>query len=347
MKAFFLPYFPENPYQQLLMKGLSEHGVLATGTRGAWFIRSVFAFRPDVLHVHWLHPFFAGRTRARSFVLLGLFLVQWYVLRMRGVSIVWTVHNLRDHEKRWPAAERLVTRLVAGAARRIILHCPNAREKLLAIYPEISSGKCVVIPHGSYVGVYPEAVESASARQALQLPAEPTIFLSLGEIRPYKGIEEMLELFEQQQLPPEIFLLVAGRVHDELLRARLEQAAQRLPQVEVRLGFVPDEQIPLYLSAADAVVSPFRDVLTSGSLILALSYGKAFVAPRIGCLVDLAEQAQGFFYDVDDATGLRKALMQAASDASGRQAMGRHNRAFADTLDWQTIGGDTARAYRN
>jgi beta-1,4-mannosyltransferase len=346
MRVLFLPYFPANPYQRLLMDGLSEHGVTVAGARDIWFLPRILSSRPDVLHVHWLHPFFIGKTRLRSMVLLCLFLAQWFVVRLMRLKVVWTVHNLRDHEKRWPAAERLVTRLVAGAAQRIIVHCPSARDGLKAIFPEISIDKCVVIPHGSYIGVYPAAVESSRAREALHLNASQTVFLSIGEIRPYKGIEEMLALFEQQRLPKDTMLLVAGRVHDATLRARLEQAAERIPQVDVRLGFIPDDEIPLYLSAADVVVSPFRDVLTSGSILLALSYGKTVVAPRIGCLADLAKDTRGFFYDADEPEGLFNALVKARSDPDERLAMGQHNLAFAQTLDWAKIGESTANAYR-
>ena len=49
------------------------------------------------------------------------------------------------------------------------------------------------------------------------------------------------------------------------------------------LRYIPDAELQVWLRAADVVVLPFRDILTSGSAILALSFGRAVVAPALGC----------------------------------------------------------------
>jgi glycosyltransferase involved in cell wall biosynthesis len=346
MKVVFLPHFPDNPYHRLLSEGLSKVGVKASGIRGVWFISRLRALKPDVIHFHWLHPYYIGKTPLRSVAVVTLFLLQWPLLRRQGARIVWTVHNIRDHERRMAAAERLVTRLVAAAADRIIVHCGTAGDLLLRAYPRIEARKLSVVPHGSYVGVYPQGIARDEARNRLDIHRQGRVVLFLGEIRRYKGITDLVSVFSGASPPKDTTLLIAGRVHDPALHERLEKAALTHPNIRLHAGFVPDDQIQTFMAAADAVAAPFRDVLTSGSLILALSFGKAVIAPRVGCVKDMERDVLGYFYDPTERQALADALETFASDRRDSAAIGQHNRAVAETLSWARVAARTHDVYK-
>ncbi len=349
MKVLFLPHFPDNPYQRLLRQASTGIGVRMQPVRVPWFLFQVLRQRPDLVHIHWLHPFYLGKTSARSLAVFVLFLLQWPLLRLLGVPITWTVHNLHDHEGRMPLAERTVTRLVSTAARRIIVHCETARSRLRVECPWIDAARTVVVPHGSYFGVYPNTVTQESARQQLGLPPDARVVLFFGEVRRYKGILDLAELFAEPEVTRSARLVVAGRVHDPALRDQLAQAVRLTNSIHLHLGYVADVDVQLFMSAADIVATPFRDVLTSGSLILGMSFGKAVIAPKVGCAADLAHSTDGWFYDPADPQGLATALHDAVlhTTREDTKMMGERNRKLAEDQRWSAIAHQTRRVYEH
>jgi beta-1,4-mannosyltransferase len=99
----------------------------------------------------------------------------------------------------------------------------------------------------------------------------------------------------------------------------------------------------VFLRAADAVVLPYRDVLTSGSAILAMTFGLPVVAPRIGCLPEALDGCS-ILYDPDRPPGLRAALDEALR--ADLRALGARAAAVAASLDWGMVGARTAAIYR-
>ena len=71
-------------------------------------------------------------------------------------------------------------------------------------------------------------------------------------------------------------------------------------EAKSRLGFVPDDELQVYLRAADVVATPFLEILTSGSVLLAMSFERAVIAPRRGCVAETVGDDGGILYDADD-----------------------------------------------
>lgn len=145
-------------------------------------------------------------------------------------------------------------------------------------------------------------------------------------------------------LGPDARLLVWGKPLPPRLGRDLTVRAADDPRIVLRLERIPEEDLSILLRASHAVVLPFRDILTSGSAILALSHGRPVIAPAMGCLPDTLPGDATFLYDPDAPAALSQALRQAAvADLAG---MGRRARAFADGLDWGPIAARTATLYR-
>jgi glycosyltransferase involved in cell wall biosynthesis len=123
----------------------------------------------------------------------------------------------------------------------------------------------------------------------------------------------------------------------------LVAAASADPRIVLQLAFVPHAEVAALLGAADAVVTPFRSVLTSGSVILAMSYGRAIVAPALGCVPEVVDAAGAVLYEPNQPGALADALARAA--ASDLDAMGRHNLQVAQALDWTPIAAATKELY--
>lgn len=344
-----LPHIDENPYQGNVADALEDRGVSVTLASGypLQTLRTLASEGfPDVLHLHWISAYLVADGRFRSAVKTVTFVTGLLIARLFGTRIVWTAHNLLEHERRHPAFERYCKQfLVNRVFDRVFVHWPSARRRLVEEFD--LSGEAtddvVTIPHGHYVGDYPDDVDRRTAREELDLPAEAFVFLYFGRIRAYKQVPRLLEAFRSLD-EDDVRLVVAGNATDDELRERVAARASADDRVRTVLEYVPDEDVQTYMNAADAVVFPFRDIFTSGSVLLAMSFGKAVVAPASGCLPDVVGEEGGILYDPDDpdalTVGIREAL---ACDVA---SMGRRNYETVLEYGWDDVAERTADAYR-
>jgi glycosyltransferase involved in cell wall biosynthesis len=265
---------------------------------------------------------------------------QLALARRLGYGLVWTIHNLQPHERRHPRLYRLVSRLVLRWSVPVV-HCQAATGAVRQAFGY--DGAIVVAPLGHYAGVYPPApVARAEARRRLELPANARLFLHVGLIRPYKGIPDLIQQFAR--LPSsDVALVVAGEEHDSDLAATLSPVLRADPRVFLRLQWIPDEELALYLAAADVVVTAFERVLTSSSVMLAMSNGLPVVAPALGCIPELVGEG-GLLYDPADPEGLYRALSAAAT--GDLEALGRKAYTAALNQSWAQTAAGVLEAYK-
>jgi glycosyltransferase involved in cell wall biosynthesis len=347
MKVLFLPYYrTHNPYQRRLATALQKFGVevLDVGIRYFPIIGAVQACRPDVLHLHWVGLFLVHENWIKKAFYIIRSVAELLAVRLRGVKIVWTVHNLYDHERRVPM-ETLINRLIVRLSDQLIVHYPFGINAVINAYnlPEKCRGKINVIPHGHYIDSYDNRIAREEARPVLGLSDKEKVFLYFGSIRPYKGVAFLIHAFQELQ-GREVSLVIAGVCRDDVLKEQLIKQCRKDSRIHTFLEDVPDEKIPLFMNASDVVVLPFKDIFTSGSVILAMSFQKAVIAPSIGCVPEVLDKEGAFLYDPADERNLPLA-MKSALEADLAQ-MGRHNYEHAKRFDWTEIAEQTYGVYR-
>ena len=345
-------YRESNPYQSELIAALEDRDVDVEATSVGWLFPLLAGVRrhgvPDVIHLHWLHRFVITNRRFPSVLvaLLGLRLVfELVVLRALGVRLVWTVHNLLDHERAAPRSERAVRHAVARLVDRIVVHCGAAIESVAETYrlPERVADRVRVVPHGTFEGVYADDVCDSAARDRLDLSPDVPVITFFGLIRPYKRVPELIETFKR--VSGDARLLVVGNPWNEELENRVRAAGADDDRVRTVLEYVPEDEIQVYMRASDAVALPFDSVLTSGSAVLAMTFGRAVVVPSMGCLPELVGPEGGHLYDPEDPEGLEDALRSAVDDRERLREMGRRNREAARRLEWGQIAERTREIY--
>ncbi|MEL7354082.1 MAG: glycosyltransferase [Cyanobacteria bacterium J06560_5] len=347
LKIVFAPWYSgQNPYQKRLSDQLKALSITVEGTRcsTATLLKTVEAQQADILHLHWLQHFFLREnSRLRALLKLVLFLTQLAVLRLKGIKIVWTVHNLVNHQERHIILDKIGTFAVSRLAHRLIVHSQTAETEIreaLGVKKPID-----VTPHASYIDVYENTLSPASAREILQISESTLVFLFLGYIHPYKGTIALAEAFKQLQ-PSNCSLLIVGKPKDSRLDSQLHQIAQHQKNIIYTPGFVPDEKIQLYMNAADIVALPYREFLTSGAVSLAMSFGKACLAPNIGSIGELLNDKGAFLYDPSEEEGLTQAITAASKAHEQLKAMGEHNLQTARTKTWQAMAEKTFSIYQ-
>jgi glycosyltransferase involved in cell wall biosynthesis len=273
------------------------------------------------------------------------FIGQIILIKAYGKKVVWTVHNLKNHEGKHESLEIFFSSVLAHCVDAIIAHCQSAKREISKIYKVRNKGKIVVIPHGNYLTIYKNDVLRDKSKTRLNVSPGDLIFLFLGHIRLYKGVLELIESFRRIDGNCSK-LIIAGKLEDQELAALMKKKVNGNTNIRLIPEFIFDDEIQIYMNAADIVVIPYRNILTSGAAILAMSFGKAIIAPKIGCLQDILDNSGSFLYDPVEKDGLLNALREAMGSREKVREMGHHNLDLAKKLSWRDIASTTFEVYK-
>jgi len=348
MNVLMMPdYRADNPYQTLLAKALEKNSISVTFCYG---YRRVFPIyrqwkinEASILHIHWLNPYLKGGNIVVKLIYCLKFLADISLVKMKKVRIIWTIHNLVSHNAKFPRLEKWTKQLFLKFVDHVIVHSKAAKESVIQAY-QLDHGKVSVVPHGHYRDVYLPAIAQAEARKQLGLQPNGLIFLNFGMLRPYKGIEKLLEIwYEHHQDLAETQLLITGKAFDLDYGKELAEQTAQIENAQLNDIFVDNEKIHLYFSAADIVALPFNQILTSGSLLLAMSYGKPIIAPRSPSIEETLDGATDFLYDPANQSGLLRAIQDSLK--SDLLSVSRNISMACDRLNWFDIAAETKKIY--
>ena len=347
LKLAFLSRWFFNPYQKLLVAHLAKMGVQAQEVVYCTFFLPILLKqgKPNVVHLQSLYPFFLKPSRLMTLMRLVVFISQLFVLRLIGVKIIWTAHDLKDHQNRHLKIVWFGTTLVTWIAHVIIAHCDAAKHEVITAFRLRNADKVLVIPHGNYIDYYENKIDRVAARKTLNTPHSSLVFLFLGWIRGNKGVLEMIDIFKQLH-HDEAQLIIAGKPWTEELDELIEQKIAGYDNIQFISGFVPDDQIQIYMNACDAVVFPYKDILTSGAVLLAMSFGRACIAPRKCCIKEVLDDSGAFLYEPDFEEGLSQAMNCAIQRQADLLRMGEHNLHLAEQWSWGRVAEMTLKVYQ-
>jgi glycosyltransferase involved in cell wall biosynthesis len=352
MKILVLPLEKSNPYQDLLYGAMRPRGVeisylarlTPSKTVNILLLPAEMAVRrlggARVVHLHWVWAFglaISPRSRLVTRATEVWFVIWLWTVRLLGMRLVWTAHNVLPLTPVFTNDVRARRRLIASCDL-VIAHSKATLEQLaarLGIVPRRS----VIIPHGPFAS----AVDSYSLRTP-GAGQGPRRFLFFGKVRPYKGIDTLLAAFAA--IPPDldVHLTVAGECSDGQVRAELTEFAERSEgRVTLQLERVPDTQLTDLLQQADAMVLPYKQITTSGSGMLGLGHGRPLVVPDVPELAELPDDAV-LRYD-GTVRGLTDALTSIAqTDAAVLAKMSAAAFDYCGATGWSEIGEKTFKA---
>jgi len=359
-----------NPYIGLFCQGLQAAGADVRLSSRLTPADLAADGRPDVIHFHWLERYdvpqailVRGLHAARDLPRRGLCrlvagslnarwlyqLRRWLRLRRlfgllagfqrQGGRLAFTAHNLEPHEDTGLADRWGIAHMIRQAD---IVHVHDASTAALLGERFGRRAGVAVIMHGHYLSAYPNEVGRAAARDRLGLPPDAFVFVTLGLLRPYKGLEELVPALRAQE-GERVCLVLAGQPEPLDYVAKLKTLIADDPRIRLRPGLVPRDEVQLYLNACDAVVLPYRRMTTSGAALLAFSFGRPVIAPAIGAFPNLIAGRRGILYDPRRQDGLAAALAQAQQ--TDWRGAAEEIIAWVRQFDWQGIGAALLEAY--
>jgi glycosyltransferase involved in cell wall biosynthesis len=314
----------ERFYSELQALGVEVHeGVCA----GRWLWKNLRNI--DYIHLHWPSHMYDCPGRWQTLYAFGVFAFLLALARWRGARVAWTVHNLYPHVPCViPRLDIWARRVLVRVTSIFLVFGRAAVPEVIKEFPA-TQDRIVVIDHGHLIGYYPNSIERHEARRRLDLHDGDHVFLFFGACRPYKNLEGLIEAFSR--LDGNATLVIAGSFSDPAYEARIRALiAGTQGHILLHAKRIPDEDVQIFLKACDAVVAPYLRILTSGTAILALSFGRPFVGPAFGFIREVIGDGCGCLYEPSTPRGLETAMRKALRMEFDEHQIIRHARNF----DW-------------
>lgn len=273
-----------NPHAALLARELIKLGVdLADWTPSRALLRP-----GDLWHLHHPETVLYRRRVAASILETLAFLGLLVLARIRGVRVLWTIHDLGSNDGLHPGLEDWFWKVFVPRVDAFI--CLSERSRTLALerFPSLAARPAHIVPHGHYKDAYPQTATRDAARQRLDIAPDATVLLHFGLMRPYKNIPHLIRTFRAGAAPDDV-LVVAGRTFDSAVESDIEDAAAGASNVRLHLRWVPPEEVQPFFAASDLVVLPYRRILNSGAVMLALTFARPVLVPDLGSMRDQQE----------------------------------------------------------
>jgi beta-1,4-mannosyltransferase len=325
---------PTNPYTSLLYSHIGRDA------RVEEFSAKKLIEHPSVWHVHWPEALLNIRHPVHAALKVAGFFAALDILQAGGTKLIWTVHNCHAHERLHASLEAWFWRRFLPRVDGAISLSATGLAHALQRFPQLRDTPKAVIPHGHYRSEY--SAPTRDARKLLGIRPEAKVALFVGAVRGYKNVEGLVRAFRSVQTPSAA-LHVVGKPNSAALARNILNEATFDDRVQVRFDFLEPELLSAYVGAADFVVLPYREILNSGSALLALSLNRPILVPDLGALREL----QADFGDrwVRTFTGeLGAAALEGALEWS--QESRPEVCPMPEKYEWHSIAEQTLRFYQ-
>lgn len=240
--------------------------------RRTW--RRIGAWQPELVVMFWWVPFWAPAWS----------LIARAIKRMRPAPrLVYICHNVLPHEA--GRLDHLALRAALAPADTLIAHAESEAAELRRFFP---GTPVAVTPLPTFAGVGAEA-----ASLPVEAPSDRPLLLFCGFVRPYKGLDILLDALPQVLAQQPVHLLVAGEFWDDETNYRQQISRLNLDEyVTIDNRYIPDEELSAYLQAADVVVLPYRTATQSAVVQLAFGHGRPVITTNVGGLAEAVEDGR-------------------------------------------------------
>jgi glycosyltransferase involved in cell wall biosynthesis len=220
-------------------------------------------------------------------------------------------------------------RFVIRRSRVVIVICPQLEDVVRGIDSAVPA---VLIENAPGSGDAPTEGSGLAVRRALGIDACAPLVLYTGTFEAYQGLDL---LFAAMRIVlaarPEARLVLAGGRPDQIEAARGHAVAAGLGAATIFAGQRPAEEIPAFLDAADALVSP-RSLGTNTPLKIYqyLRSGRPIIATRLLTHTQVLDDEVAFLTEATP-DGFAAGLLAALADPERARAVGARARHLAET----------------
>lgn len=255
--------------------------------------RAILKFKPDMVLISYWMPFFAPAFGKIA-----------DILRKKGIKVIGILHNVLAHEKQFGA--KALTKYFFNNCDAFVILNKSSEKDLLELKPK---AKYIIHPHPLY-DHYGTKVDLTEARKRLNIPLDKKVILFFGFIRDYKGLDLLIE--SMKDMNDEYLLLITGEVYGNFKKyeSQIDKYDVR-NRIRLEIRYIPETEIPLFFSASDVCVLPYRTATQSGIVGISYHFDMPVIVTNTGGLAEMVEENKtGLIVEVISAESLSKTIKE-------------------------------------
>ena len=226
--------------------------------------------------------------------------------------VVTTVHNVLPHEV--SRTDKRLHALWYGLSDLLIVHNEATEKSFVIQFPKYKD-KIRIIPHGTYTSGIAQTTSKNNNNEKKE-------FLLFGQIRPYKGIDVLIDAVAllSRDIRKKIHIVIVGSQHpkqDTTDYKKLIELADIQDCVDFQKRRVPDEELPDLFEKADFALFPYKEIYGSGALLMAYTYDKPVIVSDIPAFVEETDNGStGLLFQTENPKDLAKCIEKAVEMSS-------------------------------
>lgn len=293
--------------------------------------------RPEIVHFQWL-PLV-------PYIRIEEFFIKY--LKKMNICLIYTVHNILPHDTNdfYKDNYRRIYALFDG----VICHTAEAKISLIREF-NIDKARINVIPHG----VFAHKVENEACKKSIndlyeQYQNKKKV-LMLGLVRPYKGIEFLLQSWNLvQKSDTNSLLFIVGRGEKNYVN-KIKQLIANLnleDSVVFVDRYVSDDEAAIFHQMADVLVYPYRAITQSGAILTGASFSKPVVATNLPAFNEIIKnQYNGVLVEYGDCDRLSNEIILLLNDPDRCALYGTRLQTYVENeFSWNKIADKTIDFY--
>jgi D-inositol-3-phosphate glycosyltransferase len=262
---------PANIKITRLLNSINPFNWVATGIK-------IKKERPDILLIRYWLPFMGPcfGTIARI------------AKTNKHTKVICIFDNVIPHEKR--PGDKILTTYFTNSIDGAIAMSQTVLDDLKTFRQNIP---VKLSPHPLFDN-YGLPVGRIEALAALELDSNNSYLLFFGFIRAYKGLDLLIEAFSDKRLRNrKLKLIIAGEFYEDDTPYRDHIKKENLESDIIFFDhFIKDDEVPLFFSAADLVVQPYKTATQSGVTQIAFYFEKPMLVTDVGGLREIVRDGK-------------------------------------------------------
>jgi glycosyltransferase involved in cell wall biosynthesis len=280
--------------------------------------KAINEWEPDLLIIRYWISFFAPAFGVISRLI------------NKKTRIIPILDNVIPHERKF--YDTPLTKFFLKGCDSFIVLSESVGKELMQLKPDATYR---TIPHPVY-NHFGEKIEKNKATEQLGLDPSKKTLLFFGLIRDYKGLDILLETF--RLLDDSYQLIVAGEPYGSFSEyQKFIDSSGCSDRIKLFTRYIEDYEVPLFFSAADVTVLPYKTATQSGISAVSFHFEIPLITTDVGGLSEaIAKPGTGIVVKRADSLLLREALISYFSnnkDEFYKKNIKKHNQ----TLSWKNF----------
>jgi glycosyltransferase involved in cell wall biosynthesis len=260
-------------------------------------------------------------------------------LRKNGVKTVSILDNVIPHEKR--IGDIALIKYFLRQNNGFIVMSEKVKNDLLSLHPD---AKYLQVLHPLY-DHFGNRVDSAEARSKLGIPQSNKVILFFGFIRDYKGLDLLIEAVKL--LPNDYTLIIAGEVYGDFKRYQNIIDKNSLgKKVQLFTRYIPDNEVPLFFSASDVCVLPYRSGTQSGITGISYHFELPVIVTDAGGLKEMVEDGKTGLVVKEPSPQLIADAIRKYYDEGLKEKFRKEIQEYKTRHSWSALADDIISFYK-